>query len=176
MQKFNHITLLYYMFQKELTFMEAVKKVYLKNYCNFSGRASRSEFWWAYLAQYAASMVLCFILYIFMGIIIFATMATSQSEEALTLILMLGIIIPMGIFSLALLLPTLGATVRRLHDTGRSGWYYLISFIPLIGGLILIYWLALPSEMCDNRYGPVPNLESVPWENNTNSTFAGNKW
>ena len=164
------------MYQKELTFMEAVKKVYLKNYCNFSGRASRSEFWWSYLAQYAMMMVLYCVM-IFLTIITTTILMAMDAEETtasiVTALICAG---PMIILGLILLLPSLGVTVRRLHDTGRSGWYILISLIPL-AGLILYYWLALPSDMYENQYGPVPNVEQLPWENNTNSTFSDNtRW
>lgn len=164
------------MYQKELTFMEATKKVYLKNYCNFSGRASRSEFWWAFLAQYAIMMI-AYCLLIFLTIISTTILMAFDAEEStasiVTALICAG---PMVILGLILLLPLLGVTVRRLHDTGRSGWYYLIGFIPL-AGLILYYWLALPSEMYDNQYGPVPNVETMPWDNNISSTnFPGNRF
>ena len=154
------------MYQKELTFMEAVKKVYLKNYCNFSGRASRSEFWWAFLAQYALSMIFSCFLYILMIIVMVVTDTVSDSDPLAMVGAMMIVFIPMLIFALALFLPMLGVTVRRLHDTGRSGWYYLISLIPIVG-FILYYWLALPSDMCENEYGPVPNVEPQPWDNFT---------
>ncbi|MDE6267161.1 MAG: DUF805 domain-containing protein [Muribaculaceae bacterium] len=164
------------MYQKELTFMEAVKKVYLKNYCNFSGRASRSEFWWSYLAQYAMMMILYCVMIFLTIITTTILMAMDAEETTASIVTMLICAGPMIILGLILLLPSLGVTVRRLHDTGRSGWYILISLIPL-AGLILYYWLALPSDMYENQYGPVPNVEQLPWENNSNSTFSDNtRW
>lgn len=61
-----------------------------------------------------------------------------------------------GIFCLAFLVPTLAASVRRLHDTNRSGWWYFISFIPFVGGIILIVFLAEDSQPGNNRYGSNP--------------------
>lgn len=64
------------------------------------------------------------------------------------------------IVSLALLLPSLGLGVRRLHDINRSGWMLLIGLIPLIGAIILIIWFCKESQMTENEYGPVPHLEN----------------
>ena len=61
------------------------------------------------------------------------------------------------IISLALLLPGLGLSVRRLHDINRSGWWVLIGLIPLVGAIILIIWFAKESDPVENQYGPVPN-------------------
>lgn len=61
-----------------------------------------------------------------------------------------------GVFALAMLLPSLAVSVRRLHDTDRSGWWLLIAFIPLIGGIILLIFAAQDGTLGDNRYGPNP--------------------
>lgn len=60
------------------------------------------------------------------------------------------------IYSLALLVPSLSVGARRLHDTGRSGWWQLLMLIPLIGAIILIVFLVLDSTPGDNKYGPNP--------------------
>lgn len=147
--------------------MESVRKVYLQNYCNFSGRASRSEFWWAFLAQYVVIMVIYFI-FLFLSFVGSAiiTATCGDASSAMTglgimYILLGGILMLVG---LALMLPILGVAVRRLHDTGKSGWFYLVCLIPFVN-LILYYWWALPSEMYENQYGPVPNLVNDPWDN-----------
>ncbi|MDE6391375.1 MAG: DUF805 domain-containing protein, partial [Duncaniella sp.] len=62
-----------------------------------------------------------------------------------------------GIVSLGLFLPSLGVMVRRLHDTGRSGWWWLIALTG-IGALLLLYWLVQPSQPVPNKYGEVPNM------------------
>ena len=153
------------MYQRELSFMEACKKVYLKNYFNFEGRASRSEFWWAYLGQYAVSMVVYMISMFFCGFLIpiLAINIDSDMDEATFFGILFLSMIPMIIFGLAIAIPMLGVSARRLHDIGKSGWWYLISLIPF-GGLLLIYWWAQPSEMRPNQYGEVPNLEESPYD------------
>ncbi|TJY41720.1 DUF805 domain-containing protein [Cohnella pontilimi] len=61
-----------------------------------------------------------------------------------------------GLYALAILLPSLAVSVRRLHDTGRSGWWLLIGLIPLIGAIILLVFTCQDSQPGDNRYGPNP--------------------
>ncbi|MFP3122708.1 DUF805 domain-containing protein [Ectobacillus funiculus] len=105
----------------------------LKNYVGFQGRASRQEYWMFVLVNVIISIVLSII----------DTMADLSS--VLT-----------GIYSLLILLPSLAVGVRRLHDTGRSGWWLLISLIPLIGSIILIVFACQDSQEGDNQYGPNP--------------------
>ena len=95
-----------------MTFQESIKTCFSK-YSDFTGRASRSEYWW-------------FILFYFL-----ASAAGSLIHEVLG-----------GLIWLACLLPILAAAARRLHDTNRSGWWQLIAFVPLIGIIILIVFLA----------------------------------
>ena len=57
---------------------------------------------------------------------------------------------------LALLPPSLGVSVRRLHDTGKSGWLLLLSFVPCIGAILLLVWMIEDGQAHDNAYGPVP--------------------
>lgn len=61
-----------------------------------------------------------------------------------------------NILSLAFFLPALGVSVRRLHDVGKSGWWYLIAFVPLVGGIYLLYLSCKDSEYGENEYGPNP--------------------
>ena len=110
----------------------------LHKYADFSGRAPRAEYWWFYL------MV---IIGYFVASILDSVVGTGgmmRSFGVLTMIVMLG-----------LLLPSIAAGVRRLHDTDRSGWWLLIAIIPLIG-LVLIYFLVLEGTKGDNRFGPDP--------------------
>lgn len=124
------------MYQLQLPFGEAVKRALTVNYCNFQGRASRSEYWWfilfAVIANIAANVVFCW----------------SSTLSA----------IASGIVCLGLLLPNLGLAVRRLHDTGRSGWWFFINLIPLIGGIIYLVFVIKESEPAPNKWGDVPNL------------------
>ena len=75
----------------------------------------------------------------------------------------LGASFLVGIYALATLVPSLAVGVRRLHDTNRSGWWVLIGFIPVIGSIILIFFLAADSQPGDNQYGPNPkSLDAAP--------------
>lgn len=107
-----------------------------KNYCNFDGRSSRSEFWWFYLFT------------VIVGFVVGMVFSFSQTVE----------MIVSGVVNLALLLPNLGLAVRRLHDTDRSGWWVLIGLIPLIGWILLIIWFVQDSQHHPNQYGPEPNV------------------
>jgi len=100
----------------------------LKKYAVFSGRARRAECWYFYLFDFLISIVLALI-----------------SEGIL-----------FGIYSLGTFIPGLAVSVRRLHDTNRSGWWLLIGLIPLIGGIILICFLVQDSQPGENKYGPNP--------------------
>ena len=124
------------MYQRQVTFSEAVKNALTVNYCNFLGRASRSDYWWFCLFSFVASWVLT---------ILFCWSDTAEY-------------IVSGLFSLAILLPSLGLSVRRLHDTGRSGWWIFINLIPVIGTLIYLYFTVQPSQPVPNQWGGVPNL------------------
>ncbi|MGP0587489.1 DUF805 domain-containing protein [Paenibacillus timonensis] len=104
----------------------------LKNYVGFQGRARRKEYWMFVLFNIIAAFVLGFI----GGLI----------NQAFGLIL--GYV-----YGLAVLLPSLAVAVRRLHDTGRSGWMLLLSLIPLVGSIIVLVFLCMDSEVSDNRYG-----------------------
>jgi len=96
----------------------------LKKYADFSGRATRSEYWW---------FVLCEVLILGIASLISDTLP--------------------GLFALALVLPALAVGARRLHDTGRSGWWLLLMLVPFIGGLFLLYWMVLPSQPNANAFG-----------------------
>ncbi|MBQ2484092.1 MAG: DUF805 domain-containing protein [Muribaculaceae bacterium] len=102
----------------------------LQPYFNFEGRARRSEYWWFVLANFCASIVLSFL----GNLINFPWLTT--------------------ILSLALLIPSLGLTARRLHDIGKSGWLMLISIIPIVGAILLIIWCAKDGDPQPNQYGP----------------------
>ncbi|PZU45192.1 MAG: DUF805 domain-containing protein [Sphingomonas sp.] len=130
-------------------FTDAVKTC-LSKYATFSGRASRSEFWWFYLFFILASMVT--------GVIDALLLGHDPSQPGSVPWLSV-------ILTLALILPSLAATIRRLHDKDRSGWWYLLIFIPLIGGIVILVWLVSRGTAGPNRFGPDPlgetNVESV---------------
>ena len=111
----------------------------LKKYAVFSGRARRSEFWFFTLFNAIALIVLSIIDY---------AIGTYDVQNSIGI---LG-----GIYSLAVLIPSIAVTVRRLHDISRSGWWVLIAFVPIIGGIILLVFTVLDSKPEANVYGVSP--------------------
>lgn len=105
-----------------------------KFFC-FEGRAGRKEFWYFILANAVISSVLSY------GIGLISSKV--------------GMIVSL-VYILAVLLPSLGVTVLRLHDIGKSGWAILVCLIPIVGGLILLFWEIKEGEPAENKYGPVP--------------------
>ena len=100
-----------------MTFQESIRVCFSK-YADFNGKASRPEYWW------------------FMLFIILASLALSMVGPLLA-----------GLFSLGTLLPSIAAAARRLHDTNRSGWWQLISFVPVVGLIVLIVFLAQEGKL-----------------------------
>jgi uncharacterized membrane protein YhaH (DUF805 family) len=111
----------------------------LKKYATFEGRERRNEYWFFVLFNFLAIMVLAII----------DGLAGTFSEEA-----EIGLF--SGLYLLAVFLPSLAVTVRRLHDTDRSGWWILVNFIPLIGFIVILIFALLDSTPGDNKYGPNP--------------------
>ena len=111
----------------------------LKNYATFSGRARRKEYWMFFLISALISIVLT-LLDILLG-------TYSVEYEA-------GLF--SGLYSLLILIPSIAVVVRRLHDTNRSGWWILISLIPLIGVIVLFVFMCLDSQPGTNRFGANP--------------------
>ena len=111
----------------------------MKKYATFSGRAQRTEYWY---------FILFYILILF-GLSIIDSITGSFSAEA-------GIGLLGGLFSLALFIPSIAVGVRRLHDTGRSGWWLFIMLIPLVGAIVLLVFTVQDSSAGDNAYGPNP--------------------
>ena len=106
----------------------------LQKYAVFDGRANRPEYWWFALVSTIISVVLVIAAFAVSFVIFFVYV----------------------VYTLAVLLPSFGVTVRRLHDSGRSAWWLLVGFIPFIGGIVMIVLMALGSEAGENRYGPQP--------------------
>jgi uncharacterized membrane protein YhaH (DUF805 family) len=116
----------------------------LKKYAVFDGRARRKEY----------------LMFILFNIIITAVLALIDSLIG-TVIRQGGFGLLQGLYDLAVLIPTLAVTVRRLHDTGRTGWWILIGLIPVIGGIVLLIFMLLDSESGANQYGPNPKAEEA---------------
>lgn len=108
----------------------------LGKYAVFSGRASRSEFWYFALFNMIISFAISFI-----GI--FGVPASVVSGLSI-------------IYMLAVLIPGIAVGVRRLHDTNHSGWWYFILFVPIIGWIVWIVFAVTDSDPIDNQYGPNP--------------------
>lgn len=100
-----------------MTFQESIQ-VCFKKYADFTGRASRSEFWW------------------FMLFLVLVSAGTSMISQVVS-----------GLFSLATLVPSVAAAARRLHDTNRSGWLQLLWIVPVIGWIIVIVFLAQETKV-----------------------------
>jgi len=111
----------------------------LKKYAVFTGRAQRAEFWYFVLFNLLISVALALV----------DVAIGTYSEEA-------GVGLLYGVYALAVLLPGIAVAVRRLHDTGRSGWWYLIGLIPLIGAIVLIVFWVQDSQPGENQHGPNP--------------------
>jgi len=129
--------------------MEAFKRYFIDTlkyrYAQFSGRASRSEFWYFMLFYFLIDIVLVFIDLLVVDPMFGITPDQAGQGGLLEII-----------FALAMLIPSIALAVRRLHDIGKSGWWYLIGFIPLVGALVLLYFFVLDSQPGSNRYGPNP--------------------
>lgn len=166
------------MYQRQVTFVEAIQMAFCKNYCKFTGRSSRSEYWWFALFSTLVSIVLSVV----------GTFSSTFANVA------------NFVFAVAFLLPSLGLLVRRFHDIGRSGWWvvglYVIGIIgaamaiagvmmamdfsenamdfksrdvnvpmiiigiivAIIPSVITLVWCCKPSQEQPNKWGEVPNL------------------
>lgn len=102
----------------------------LKRYSDFSGRSRRKEYWMFILINALVGFVI--------GIV-----------DGL-----LGTLILTGIYYLVVLLPTVAVSIRRLHDTGRPGWWILVSFVPIVGWIAIVYLTVQDSDVGENAYGP----------------------
>jgi len=130
-----------------VSMVQAVK-LWLKNWKNFSGRASRSEYWWVALANVIVMAVLGTI---FMVAFVAVAAATNGSDTAMG-VLLVAVWGVMALVGLATIVPSLSLGIRRLHDTNQSGWLYLVSFIPYVGSIILIVLMAQASNPAGARF------------------------
>ncbi|MHC4458274.1 MAG: DUF805 domain-containing protein [Planctomycetota bacterium] len=110
----------------------------LKKYAVFSGRARRKEYWMFFLFN----IIIAFVLGLIEGLV------GSQGIVAM-------------LYFLAVLIPGIAVSVRRLHDTDRSGWWLLIGLIPLIGAIVLLVFLVQDSKPGENQYGLNPKTETA---------------
>ncbi|MEM9777168.1 MAG: DUF805 domain-containing protein [Chloroflexota bacterium] len=111
----------------------------LKQYFDFKGRARRKEYWMFTLFN--------LIILAALSVIDFAVLGADVETGGMILY---------PLYALIVFIPSLAVGIRRLHDSGRSGWYMFTVFIPVIGSLVLIYFLVQDSEAGDNKWGPNP--------------------
>ena len=125
-----------------MSFTDAVQNVVMNNYANWDGRASRSEYWWFNLFNLIINIV------------------TDVIDSSLGMgMIAYGVGYAGFIALLALLLPSIGVSVRRLHDLGKSGWWLLIAIIPIvnfIGIFVILVFTLMEGEKQPNQYGNVP--------------------
>jgi len=123
-----------------MNFWEAINSAF-KNYATFKGRASRSEFWYFFLFSILISLIAQQL-----------DFALHQNES--------GAI--SGIVTIILLVPGIALQVRRLHDIGKSGWWFFLNLIPLLGQIALIVLSCMRGHAETNQYGDNPLTEIVP--------------
>jgi uncharacterized membrane protein YhaH (DUF805 family) len=119
-----------------MNFIEAVES-FFKNYATFTGRSSRSEYWYALL-------FLCMLMFVLGFIEGLLNLFPNTEESVLATIV-----------QVVVLVPSIAIIVRRFHDINRSGWWYLIGFT-IIGYILIIYWLCKAGDEGDNNYGSNP--------------------
>lgn len=120
----------------------------LKRYADFSGRSRRKEYW-----MFALFVTLIYFILAF----VFGGFAAFSGDEGGGSMGIGGILLIL--FWLAILIPSIAVGVRRFHDQDKSGWMLLLSFIPLVGGLIVFIFMLLEGTRGPNRYGPDPKAE-----------------
>ncbi|MEP1489780.1 MAG: DUF805 domain-containing protein [Algibacter sp.] len=119
-------------------------KVVRDNYANFQGRARRQEYWMFNLFQ---------LIFVYGGMAILGGIGYAIDIPFLVFIIY--------IYILATLIPSIAVSVRRLHDVGKSGWFLLISLIPIIGGIWIFVLSVTEGDKGTNEYGPDPKAENV---------------
>lgn len=129
--------------------MEAVR-LFFNRYTDFRGRSRRAEYWWVQLFHILVLLVPYILLFAIGGI-------QSGEMNILGVILMIAILV----YALAVLIPGLAVSFRRLHDRDMSAWWLLIGLIPYLGSLVLLVFYVLPGTKGPNKYGPDPKNPSA---------------
>ena len=125
--------------------IENAKTILTQNYCNFNDRARRSEYWLFVLFNIIVEIILSAI-----GAILVYDLKNQIISFSL-----------LSLYSLIIFIPGLALTIRRLHDTGKSGWYILVALIPIVGGIIVLYFLVQDSQQEQNEYGISPKYGGI---------------
>ena len=137
--------------QPKVGFVEAIQTCF-KKYVDFGGRARRSEFWNFYLFTFIISMCFTTLYSILLALSFDSFNSVNEGVYRVANI----ILIICYLFGLVIFLPCLSVSIRRLHDIGKSGWFYLLGFIPIVGIIILVVWYAKDSDVETNKYGVSP--------------------
>lgn len=116
----------------------------LRRYADFSGRSRRKEYW----------MFTLFYVLVIVGLAVAAVSTADSDADADIFGSVFGIVLI--VFVLATLVPSIAVAVRRLHDQDRTGWWYLLSIVPYVGGLVLLVFMCLNGTPGSNRFGPDP--------------------
>ena len=124
--------------------------VFIRHYADFKGRASRREYWWYVLAVSLLSMA--------GGLAALVTDYMFFDGQSLYLMKL--------IWCLVFITPGCAVTARRLHDTGRSGWWGLLSLLPIIGNTILLGYMFEKTQPGTNDFGPEPLYDNIPGKKN----------
>ncbi|MGV7165051.1 DUF805 domain-containing protein [Xanthomonas citri] len=119
----------------------------LKRYADFNGRSRRKEYWMFALMQ-------LLVLFVFGGLFAVAALAMGNENGPGALAWLIGAV--MVIVCLALIVPGIAVTVRRLHDQDKSGWFYLISLVPYVGAFVLLVFMCIEGTPGPNQYGENP--------------------
>ena len=127
-----------------MTFIDSIKTCF-KKYITIKGRAPRSEYWW-----FQAMFVPFFLFVVIMSE---AENLESSSELIIWFYLLCFVIVIIS------LIPVITVTIRRFHDTNKSGWYFLLGFIPLVGSLIVTVMMIPEGNKGKNKYGPNPLIK-----------------
>ena len=130
--------------------MEWYLKVMRDNYANFKGRARRKEYW-----MYS---LICTVLLIALMTIMFSVLSFSDETGIETGPSVYLTVILVIVFLFAHFIPSIALTVRRLHDTGKSGWWYLIVFVPYLGNFVIFIFTLIDGDRGDNKYGSNPKI------------------
>ena len=130
--------------------MEWYLKVMRDNYANFNGRARRKEYW---MYTLIFTVLLIALMTIMFSVLSFSDETGIESGPGVYLTVILVIV-----FLFAHLIPSIALTVRRLHDTGKSGWWYLIVFVPYLGNFVIFIFTLIDGDRGDNKYGSNPKI------------------
>ncbi|MDB4163744.1 DUF805 domain-containing protein [Flavobacteriaceae bacterium] len=130
--------------------MEWYLKVMRDNYANFKGRARRKEYW---MYTLIFTVLLIALMTIMFSVLSFSDETRIETGPGVYLTVILVIV-----FLFAHFIPTIALTVRRLHDTGKSGWWYLIVLVPYLGNFVIFIFTLIDGDRGDNKYGSNPKI------------------